>query len=50
MKDKALIELIIVLILVGFGFWALYKDSVSNVNNNTVNDQEIIPSEDVNKK
>ena len=43
MKDKAIIELVVVLILVIFGFWALSKDSV--VVNNKV--AEVVPTEDV---
>lgn len=44
MKDKVFIELIAVLILVGFGLWLLKKDSAPVVNENPVNSQKVAPN------
>ncbi len=45
MKDKLLVELIIVLILVGFGLWYLYKDknAVSVTTDSTIETQGVAP-------
>ena len=46
MKDKAVVELIIVLVLVGFGLWSLKKDPVTVGDDTTDIKQEIISTED----
>ena len=45
MKDKAIIELIIVLALVAFGLWTLYKDKNSVIvpEGDVVNSQTVTP-------
>ena len=46
MKDKLIIELIVVLALVGFALWSLNKNPAPIVTDNTKNGQEVIPTED----
>jgi len=45
MKDKAILELVIVLVLVGFALWSLKKDPA--IISNTTNDNQIVfPTDD----